>query len=860
MNLDDLRRDFEEHIELETRDNIERGMSPKEARAAARRKFGNLGRITEETYAVWHRTWLDSLRQDLRYAARTLRKQPAFAAVAILTLALGIGMNTAVFSVVNAVLLRPLPYPDSGRLVWLTTYNERIKMEAVSGPDFYDWKQQAQSFDAMVNYGYGSMSLGVGGESEQIGFASVGDGFFDVTGARAAMGRVFAPGERNAIVLTHRLFVSRFGSDPNVVGKIVTMNGDPYTVCGVLPEDYRFALPLDFPGQDVRPIEAYMPSVMTAANQVRGRAMVIVNVVARLKHGVPLSQARAEMETIEAKIAAAHPDNFYRYLRVRAQPMQDKVVGNSRRALLVLFAAVGFVLLIACGNMANLLLARAGSRQREVAIRAAIGAGRGRMIGQLLVEGVLLSLAGGAVGLLVVRLAFDGIVRLGSHAVPRLAEATVDGRVLGFTLLLSLATAAIFGLGPAVSLSRANLAGMLKDGGRTASAGFASMRMRRMLMAAELALSVVLLTGAGLMVRSYWLMNEHPAGFQPDRLLTMKVALAGRAYRDRSARVEYITRSIERLRGIPGLRAAGFANGIGGGFIQAEGVQFPPNEQPRSSIHAVSAGYFPAIGMRMVQGRWLTDFEPALAVMVNESLVRAVYGASDPLGRHISLPSPARPGAFDTATIVGVAADLKYSKLDEEPEPETYVPYQYAPFLGGISVFALVDGNPAALAGPLRQATAAIDRTQPVYDVRTVEQALSDSVAPRRFNLLLLAVFAAVALALAVIGVYGVMSYAVAQRSQEIGVRMALGAQRAEVIRMVVGQGAVVAACGIGAGIVAAASLTRVMKSLLYGVQPTDPATFAAVCGVLLAAALLACAVPALRAAHVDPVVALRYE
>jgi len=860
MNLDDLHRDFAEHIEMETRDNIERGMTPEEARAAALRKFGNVGRITEQTYEVWHRGWLDRLRQDLRYAIRTLRRQPAFAAVAILTLALGIGMNTAVFSVVNAVLLRPLPYPDADRLTWVTTYNERIKMEAVAGPDYFDWQQQATSFEAMAHYGYGNMSLAVDGESDQLGLATVGDGFFAVTGARPAIGRVFGPADRMTIVLTHRLFLRRFHGDPNVVGKTVTLNGDQYTICGVLPEDYRFALPLDFPGQDVRTIEAYVPSQITAANQVRGRAMVIVNVVARLKRGVPIERARAEIETIEAKIAAAHQDGFYPYLKVRVEPMQDKVVGGSRRALLVLLAAVGFVLLIACGNMANLLLARAGARQREIAIRAAIGAGRGRMIGQLLIEGAVLALAGGAAGLAVVRLAFAGIVKLGAQAVPRLADASIDARVLGFTLLLSLATGVLFGFGPAISLSRANLGGMLKDGGRTASTGVSGLRIRRVLMAAELALSVVLLTGAGLMIRSFWRMNEHPAGFQPERLLTMKIGLSGREYRDRSARVEYCDRLVARLRGLAGLRAAGVGNAIGGGFVQAEGVQFPPNQGPRTSLHAVSQGYCPAIGMRLVRGRWLTDFEPSDVVMVNEAFVRAVYQTADPLGRHISLPSGSHPGQFDTATIVGVVADLKYAKPDEEPAPETYVPIRYAPFLGGFNVMALVEGKAVSMAGPLRQAVAELDRTQPVYDVETVEQALADSVAPRRFNLLLLAVFAAAALALAVIGVYGVMSYAVAQRSQEIGVRMALGAQRGAVVRMVVGQAAGVAVCGIAAGVVAAFELTKIMKSLLYGVQPTDPATFAAVCGILLGAALLAGIVPALRAARVDPVVALRYE
>jgi predicted permease len=859
MNLDDLHRDFAEHIDMETRDNIERGMSPEAARAAAIRKFGNRGRITEDTYAVWHRTWIDRIRQDLHYAVRTLRKQPAFAAVAILTLALAIGLNTAVFSVVNAVLLRPLPYANAERLVWLSTYDERFKFDAVSGADFFDWRQQARSFEGMASYTFASMSLGEGGQSDQIGFSSVGDGFFAITGARPALGRLFSTADRNAILLTNRLFQRRFGGDSGVVGRTVTVNGNPYTVCGVLPDDYRFALPLEFPGLDIRTIEAYIRETMTPASQVRGGPLAIVNVVAKLKPGVRIPAARAELETIAANIRRAAPNNFSNDSQLRVLSMRDKLVGGSRRGLLVLTAAVGFVLLIACGNMANLLLARAGTRQREIAIRAAIGAGRARMVAQLLVEGAVLALAGGFAGLLVLRASFATIVKLGSHAVPRLVDATIDMRVLIFALLLSLLSGVIFGLGPALSLSRASLALALKDGARTFSAGVAGLRTRRFLMALQLALSVVLLTGAGLMIRSFWLMNARSSGFQPDRILTMKVALSGPAYGPKAAQIAYFARALEGLRGVPGVRAAGITNALLGGFIQAEGVQFPPSQQPRTTFHTVSSAYFPAMGMRLVRGRWVTDDEAAPAIMINESLARAVYGDRDPLGRRISIPGGA-PGAVVTAAIVGIVGDLKYAKLDEEPAPETYVPYRYAPFLRGMNVVALVDGHVEALAGPVRQAVADADRTQPVYDVQTIEQALADSVAPRRFNLLLLAVFAAVALALAVIGVYGVMSYAVAQRSREIGVRMALGAQRSEVMRMVVGQGVAIALGGIVVGIAAAAGLTRLMASLLYGVRPTDPATFAAVCGILLGAAVLACAVPALRAARVDPVIALRYE
>ncbi|HYW47358.1 MAG TPA: ABC transporter permease [Bryobacteraceae bacterium] len=857
MNFDELRRDIEEHIEHETRDNIDRGMTPEAARAGALRKFGNTTRIAEDTWSVWHAVWVDRLLQDARYAFRVLSRNPGFAAVAILTLALGIGMNTAVFTVVNAVLLNPLPYPDADRLVWLAEYSQWPHFEAVRAADYFDWKARSHSFEKMVPYGDFSASMDFGSQADQVGGIAASDEFLAITGARPERGRLFTTADRNVILITHRLWGRRFGRDPDIVGKPVVLGGQPFTICGVLPESYRFALPLEGLGPDIGEIEAYIPEFLDPQDRRADR--ILVSVVAKLRPGVHLSQAAAELEAIQRDIARRYPAAMSDSLKLRVLPMQERLVGESRRALLVLLAAVAFVLLIACANIANVTLARATSRQREIAIRAAIGAGRVRMIAQMLAEGIVLALIGGAAGLLFARLTLGAVVRFGSHAVPRLGEAAIDLRVLGFTLVVSMATGILFGLGPAISVSRASLACVLKDGGSTVSPGASRIAIRRFLMAGELAVTLVLLASAGLMIRSFWRMSAHPPGFAPESILTMKVALSGPSYRAREAQIAYFDRLLDRVSAAPGVSAAAITNVPVRGIVRVEGIQFPEQETPHATYHSVSAGYFQAMGMRLVAGRWLTGREPSPAVMINESFARAVFGKADPLGRRMTTPASS-PTQESLATIVGVVADLRYAKLDAKPAPETYIPYRQAIYVGSMDIMVRTAGDASAMAEAIRKLIRDLDRTQPVYDVQTLEQALAGSIAPRRFNLLLLGIFAAVALVLAVVGIYGVMGYAVAQRTHEIGVRMALGARRGEVVRMVVQQGMAIAAAGIAVGAVAALGLTRVMGSLLYEIAPTDGPTFAVVCGVLAAAAFLACCLPALRASKVDPVVALRYE
>jgi putative ABC transport system permease protein len=857
---DDIDRDIRDHIDMETRENIERGMAPPDARAAALRKFGNPLRIAEDTRAVWRSEWVERLLQDTRYTLRGLRRNPVLAAIVILTLALGIGLNTAVFSVVNAVLIEPLHYPHPERLLWLAEYNKAFKAELVGGPDFLDWRAQAQSFDKVCAYGYGYQTIAYGNTTDQPLVAEVTGDFWPVTAIKPAAGRLFTDADQDVIVLSHSLFQRRFAADPGVIGKTVIVDSHPTTVVGVLPQGFRFLFPTPSRADiDPTEIEAYVPADnLTPATQVRGRNNAIVNVVARLKPGVSLQQARSEMEAIHARIAKQYQNQInYSQMELRVVPVQEKLVGNARPALLLMLGAVTFVLLIACANIAGLLLARASTRRREVAIRAAVGAGRLRMIAQFLTEGLVLAFAGGAAGLLVARWAIALLTGFGPKAVPRLEGVAIDGRVLAFTVLISLVSGLLFGLGPAISLARANLHSELKGGGKAMS-GALRLRLRSLLVAGELAFALVLIIGAGLMVKSLWRMNARPPGFNPESILVMKISLAGPTYRARPQQIAYFEEALSRLERTPGVVAAGTVFSPIRGVIQLEGAPPAPADLGhRGTYYSTSPGYFQAMGMRLIQGRWMTDNEPSEVMMVNETFVRSILGGADPLGKSIHLVRPQRP---PSAAIVGVVSDVKYSKLDAEPGPEVYFPYSQSFFNRASDIVVRTAGDPLELAPAVRKLISDIDRSQPPFDMQTLEGTLARSIAPRRFNLFLLETFAGSALLLALIGIYGAISYAVTQRAHEIGVRMALGARHGEIVRMVIRQGMAVALTGIAAGIAAAFGLTRLMATLLYDVKPTDPLNFAAVVIALTATSVLASWVPALKAARVDPLRALRDE
>jgi putative ABC transport system permease protein len=862
--LDGLDQDVRDHLERETQDNIERGMAPDAARDAARRAFGNVALAMEDTRAVWIPIWLDQMLQDARYGLRMLRGNPAFSAVVILMLALGIGLNTAVFSVFNAVLLRPLAYPDPQRLISLSLYGAGLSrgMEAVGVTDFQSWREQATaSFDKLAAYQSSAQAVVTPDSAEQARLAWVSDDFWDIAAVRPALGRLPRLGEPDVLVLSHAYFERRFQGDPRAVGSSALVQGRQVLIAGVLPVGFLFQFPEPVqPQLGPVPIDGYRS--MTLSRTPRPAANLF-NVIGRLRPGTTLDQGRAELDTVRSQIARADPFPFVDELTLRAVPLQERLVGPARPALRVLLAAVIFVLLIAAVNIANLLLARASARQREIAIRVSLGAGRTRLLRQFVVESSILAMLGGAAGVLIARAGVLAIARRFPLAVPRLAEATIDGRALAFASAATILTAVLFSLAPALALRGEHVHDLLKDGAR-ASGGPGRLQLRRALVAIELALAAVLLCGAGLMMKSIWLLHARAEGAAPEQVLVMQVRLSGARYPGQPARRAYAADVLQRLQTLPGVRAVSLTTDRD--LLTHAVVEGAPSPTDMDSMRAVpevvnatSARFAAAMGMRLLAGRWITDSEPGPAVVINETAANRLFPGQDPLGKRIGMPLfPKTEPTF--APVVGVVTDVKYSKLDAGPDAELYIPYAAAPLLAAFSVVARVDGDPLALAPAMRKAMAEIDRAQPIFGVTTLEQALADSIAQRRFNLILLGTFAASALLLALIGIYGVIAYAVAQRTHEIGVRMALGARRVAVVRMVIGQGMMIALAGVVLGIAAALALTRVLASLLYEVTPTDPATFATVAGLLVVTALAACAGPALKAALVDPIVALRCE
>jgi predicted permease len=798
---------------------------------------------------------LHEIAQDARFALRTLRRIPAFTATVVLTLALGIGMTSTVFSVFNAVLLRPLAYPHPERLLWLSMSDpQRPPMDVVLGPDFVNWKEQATSFSELVAYDLSDDPMIVGGAATHERVASVSEGFWELSGVRLARGRPPATGDRDTLLVSQAFFEARLGSDAAAIGKTVSVNGSPHTIVGVLPRGFPLQFPWPgWPGFEPHDVAAYRTVRIETS---RSNMLQMLNVVGKMKAGVTIEQARAELETIRARAAVVNPQYPGNRMTLRVVPLSQKLSGEGRRALGVLLSAVLLVLLIACANVSALLLGRASARRKEMAIRAAVGAGRARLVRQLIVESVILALVAGAAGLLLARAGLSLILTLVPYAIPRLVESSIDGAVMVFTLLASLITTVIFGVGPA--LGRVNLQDVLKLGAKPSSSLSLHPRAGRFLVAAEMMLAVVLLTGAGLLIKSFWLMTAHPPGFDPKRVLTMKVQFSGPQYDDVSRRRAYVEEFLEKVASVPGVAAAGIStHGDTRSVVFVEGAPVLPDEElmQRSSVFvsAVSAGSARALGMRVLHGRWISENDPPTNVVVNESLARRDFPGQAAVGRRIRLDSPETP----FSTIVGVISDLQYAKLDERPEPEVYVPYSREP-PGAFTAVVRTSDDPTTLMAAMRMTLLGIDRALPVYDMQTLDQALADSIAPRRFNLFLLTVFAAAALGLALIGTYGVTAYSVAQRTHEIGIRMALGADRRDVVSLVVRQGFAMSLVGIFVGVIAATLLTRVMTSLLYDVRPTDPWTFAIAAVGLTLTALTASLVPARRAARIDPAETLR--
>jgi putative ABC transport system permease protein len=811
---------------------------------------------------------MQTLLQDLRYGLRMLRTSPGFTAVAIVALALGIGANTAIFSVVNAALIRPLPYQDSDRLVVIWEHNRprNRPRNVISPANFLDWRDQSTLCSQMAAFIDIRLNLTGLDAPEELPAQVATVNLFSLLGASAALGRTFAPnegidGQNNVVILSHGLWQRRFGGDPQVIGRTVKLNNNDLTIIGVMPAGFRlFIKHLSLTGKAA---EAWVPAAWGDSARVRsGRAW---QALARLKPGVSFEQAQAEMNTIASRLEEQYPD-FNKGWGVNVVPLREQFTGEISTALLVLMGAVGFVLLIACANVANLLLARAATRQKEIAIRTALGAGRGRVIRQLLTESLILASLGGACGLLLAVWGADALLALSPPHLLPLDSVRLDLRVLSFTFGVSLATGVLFGLIPALAASRLNLNDTLKEGGRETASGAHHARARHLFVVAEMALSLVLLIGAGLMIRSVLRLQAVNPGFDAESMLTVRLLLPGAKYREDHQRTAFFKQLLERVRALPGVQAASAVDaspfgtlGSATSFIIAGRPTPAAGQMPTTDVRVVDPEFFRVLGIALKAGRTFTEREATEVthvVVINETMARQYFADQNPIGQRITIRMTDEPVPSE---IIGVVGDAKYVGLDVEPRAMAYWPH---PELArnAMTLVVRAERNPLSLAPAVKREVQSMDKDQPISDVQTIEQMLANSMARARFTTLLLGLFAAVAMMLAAVGIYGVMSYAVTQRTHEIGIRLALGARSSDVMRLVVGQGMKLAAAGVVIGLGASLGLTRLLAGLLFGVSATDPVTFGVITVLLVGVALVACYVPARRAMKVDPMVALRYE
>jgi len=815
------------------------------------------------------------LIQDLRYAVRLLLKNPGFTLVAILTLAIGIGANTAIFSVVDGVLLRPLPYPEPDKLIALSEKTANFESSSISYPNFLDWQRRNASFSAMAAYRQDDYSLTGSGESERVRVAMISHGFFEILGVNPVLGRLFTAdedrlGTTRVVLIGGGLWQRKFGSSPDIVGKTLMLNGESYTVVGVIPRSFHLdAVNLDDIKDIYIPIGQYADPLFQQRDVHEG-----MRAIARLKPGVTLAAARADMDGIASELASEYPDAD-KGAGIRASLLKDSIVSQVQSFLWVLLGAVGFVLLIACVNVANLQLSRATSRAREFAIRAALGAGQSRVIRQLLTESILLALAGGALGLILAGWATQAAIRLVPETLPRAQEIGLDGRVLMYTLVASVVAGVLFGLAPALRTARPNLQDTLRESGRGGSG--ARHRAQGVFVAVEMAMALVLLIGAGLMIRSLVdLWNVQP-GFNPQGVLTFGVAMSPAFGATPVSQRAAIRTLDERLRAVPGLEAV--APTFGSLPMNGDNeLPFWPADQPRptnesemhqSLFYLTSSEYLNAMEIPLLRGRFLAaddnEHSPAV-VVVDDSFAKQYFPNQDPIGKRIHV------GIFEMdPQIVGIVGHVKHWGLDTDGDAkhpiraQAYMAMMQIPdrlWVGalGTNVVVRTKGSPTAAVPAIREAIEKMNSENVVYDTKPMEEIVGDSLAGKRFTMILLSVFAAIALLLSSIGIYGVISFVVGQRTHEIGIRIALGAQRSDVLQLMLGEGMKMALVGVGIGLVVALGLTRLMVGMLYGVSGTDPITFAGVAVVLAGVALSACYIPSRRAMRVDPIVALRYE
>jgi putative ABC transport system permease protein len=851
------------HIELRIQESIAAGMSAEEARRDAIERFGGFERVRETCREIRGAALLEAFAQDAHYGSRMLLKGRVVTLAAVLALGLGVGATTAIFSVVNTVLLRPLPYREPDRLVWITQSLPRFKSRIVTGADFLEWAKQHEVFEYAAAFSSRNFNLTQVDTPERLSAGLVSAEFFPMLGVQPLLGRAFLPeedrpGRNNVVLLSHDLWRRRFGGDQSVVGKAVTLDGERYTVLGVLPQGFHI-----FGQYDV-----WAPLALDPVTEFRRQRMSIVWAMARLKPGATMEQARAQVSTVAKRMEQQYPQG-YQGVQVMVLPLHERLVGNLRLSILALFGAGGFVLLIACANVANLLLGRGLARVKEIAIRAALGADRLRLVRQFLTESILLGVLGGTTGLLLATWAMHALVALIPSSLPGAQGVKIDYSVLVFALLLSLATGVFFGLAPAFATTKIDLSSTLKEGGGSPVVRVGPFRFRNLLVIGELALTLVLLVGAGLMVRSFVRLRDVNPGFRPQNVLSMAIELPRSKYPEPARQAAFFREVLHRVQTLPGVQSAAttsqlpMAQGMGDqALFSIEGEPaWAPEEGAQRLVNqlVVSSDYFRTMGIPLVKGNCFTDRdmqENSGKVLINESLARRFFPGKDPLGKRLKLGFPEGPEPW--LSIVGVAGDVRLQTLEDEAGPAIYMSYLEVGDLGSarLVVRGAVDPNGLALA--VATEVRSVDKNQPVYDMKTMEERLEASVAPRRFKTLLLGIFATMALLLAGVGIYGVMSYSVAQRTHEIGVRMALGANSSDVLRTIVGEAGLLVVLGIALGLAGAMGLTHLLAGLLYGLKATDPVTLMAVSLLLSGVALLASYFPARKAAAVDPVVALR--
>lgn len=866
--------ELSQHLEDQYEQSLRGGASEQEAYQATLRGLAGNDLLARELKRVERRSeqnpvvlgtetsnLLGDLWQDLRYGLRMLAKNPGFTAVAVLALALGIGANSAIFSVVNTVLLRPLPYknPEQLVMVWDEQTHLGFPKDTPSPANFLDWRQQNTVFTGMSALIESSFNLTGAGEPERLDGRRVSANFFSLLGVEPQLGRSFVPEEdkpgTRVVILSYGLWQRRFGGDPTVIGRAINLSGQSYTVVGVMPQyfpagRYQLWVPTAFPAEE-------------AAN----RGAHYLEVIARLKPGVTIQQAGAEMKMITARLEKQYPETNMGVGNV-VSPLHEDVVGDIKPALLILLGAVGFVLLIACANVANLLLARAAARQKEISLRLALGASRSRLVRQFLTESVLLAVFGGGCGLLVSLATIRVLKKFIPQTISQVEAINIDSNVLIFTLLVSLATGLIFGLAPATQASSSNLNETLKEGGRDSGASVRGNRIRGLLVIAEVAVSFILLIGAGLLINSFFHLRNLDPGFRVDHLLTAKVDLSETNYPDPQRRIAFFDEVVRRIRELPGVQSAAAGGNLpltyngDSGYIAAEGVPDPPPDQRIDVVYrTVGPGYLSTMGIPLVRGRDFTDqdtLDNTLTVIISEKTAKHYWPNQDPIGKRL------KPGTTDSdrpwRTVIGLVKDVRQNDFVAQPKMQMYWSFRQMQNDTANALVVRTSVDPISLATSVRNAVWAVDKDQPVSNIRSMEEIVSKAVARQRFNMLLLAIFAGLALVLAAVGIYGVMSYTVAQRTREIGIRMALGAQRGDVLKLTIGNGLKLVGTGLLIGLVAAFALTRIMASLLFGISATDPTTFLAISFVLLAVAVLASYLPALRATRVDPMLALRYQ